>query len=174
MPWLLGEGSLLGPVAGAFFLTALVAAAMSSLDSVLLVAASSVDHDLIAPERKPDEAMRMTRLWVLLLSATAAGLSIGIDEGIVEMSSFSGSLYAACFLPALVVGLFWQRGTSAGATISLTVGFAVTLLWFCLKKRIAGGTFQVWQEVYVGTAVSLTVFVVVSRLTIPTAGPETR
>jgi Na+/pantothenate symporter len=39
VPWLLGEGNLLGVYAGAFFLTGLAAAAMSSLDTVLLVAA---------------------------------------------------------------------------------------------------------------------------------------
>lgn len=180
IPWLLGsEGNLLGPIAGAFLLTTLCAAAMSSLDSVLLVAASSVDHDLIAPGRDPKQAMHMTRRWVLLLSATAAGLSLGLDQGIVEMSSFSGSMYAACFLPALVVGLFWRRGTSAGATISLSLGFAVTLFWFCLKKKIAGGVFQAWHEVYVGLAVSLTAYVLVSRATFretPTEAvkPDTR
>ena len=168
IPWLLGpEGNLLGPIGGAFFLTALVAAAMSSLDSVLLVAASSVDHDLIAPLRNPLEKMRLTRMWVLVLSLVAAGLSIWLEEGIVEMSSFSGSMYAACFLPTLVVGLFWKRGTSAGAMAAVMVGFSVTLLWFCLKKQIAGGTFQTWHEVYVGTTASLSVYAIVSVLTRP-------
>jgi Na+(H+)/acetate symporter ActP len=27
---------------------------------------------------------------------------------IVEITAFSGSLYAACFLPSLVIGLFWK------------------------------------------------------------------
>jgi Na+/proline symporter len=166
IPWLLGsEGNLLGPVGGAFFLPALVAAAMSSLDSVLLVAASSIDHDLIAPQRNSLKKMRLTRMWVLVLSLVAAGLSICLEQGIVEMSSFSGSMYAACFLPTLVVGLFWKRGTPAGAMAALIVGFSVTLTWFCLKKQIAGGTFQTWHEVYVGTTASLSIYACVSILT---------
>ena len=166
IPWLLGpNANLLGPVAGAFFLTALLAAAMSSLDSVLLVAASSVDHDVIAPGRDSLSAMWLTRLWVLILSAAAAGLSIFIDEGIVEMSSFSGSMYAACFLPTLVMGLFWRRGTAAGAMAALIVGLTATLLWFCLKTTLFNGAYWSWHEVYVGSAVSMSTYVVVSFAT---------
>lgn len=167
VPYLLGEGNVLGPVAGAFFLTGLVAAAMSSLDSVLLVAASSVDHDLIAPGREERRAMRLTRLWVLLLSAAAAGLTLWRKEGIVEMSSFSGSMYAACFLPTLVLGLFWKRGTPVAAIATVLIGFSVTLFWFYAKKHVAGGDFSNWHEVYVGSAVALAVYVTVSLLTPP-------
>lgn len=169
VPYLLGEGNILGPVAGAFFLTGLIAAAMSSLDSVLLVAASSVDHDLIAPDRDQKGAMRMTRLWVVMLSGTAALLAWWLDRGIVEMSSFSGSMYAACFLPTLVVSLFWRGATVSGAFAGLILGFLVTLGWFFLKTEIAGGQYKTWHEVYVGIASAMLVFVVVSVCTNPPA-----
>lgn len=164
VPALLGdEINVLGLVFGAFFLTALAAAAMSSLDSVLLVAASSVDHDVLAPGREQQSAMRWTRLWVLILSATAAGLAL-TRSGIVEMSSFSGSMYAACFLPALVVGLFWKRATRSGALASLVVGFGVTAGWFAAKKLKLFPGFAWLHEVYLGVTISLTTYVVVSLL----------
>jgi SSS family transporter len=160
VPYLLGSAGVLGPIGGAFFLTALVAAAMSSLDSVLLVAASSVDHDVIAPQREHAAAMRHTRVWVVLLSALAAGLAAGQVGGIVEMSSFSGSLLAACFLPALVIGLFWQRATLPAALASLVIGFAATMGWFVAKR------YTNWQihELYVGLACSLPAFALVSTV----------
>jgi SSS family transporter len=133
VPFLLGDGNVFGPIAGAFFLTALVAAAMSSLDSVLLVAASSVDHDVIGV-RERSNPMLITRCWVLVLSAVAAGLALVQARGIVEMSSFSGSIYAACFLPSLVVGLFWKGGTRSGALAGIIVGFTVTTIWFYAKQ----------------------------------------
>jgi SSS family transporter len=165
VPELLGDVNVLGPVLGAFFLTALVAAAMSSVDSVLLVAASSVDHDVISPGRTQAAAMRWTRLWVLVLSAAAAALAVFRAEGIVEMSSFSGSIYAACFLPALVVGLFWQRATRAGGLASVIAGFSVTTAWFYAKKSDAFQELAWLHEVYVGIAISLPVYIVVSLLT---------
>ena len=107
----------------------------------------------------------MTRLWVIILSATAATLAWLLDRGIVEMSSFSGSMYAACFLPALVVSLFWRGATAAGALAAIVVGFSVTLGWFALKAEVAGGAYRTWHEVYVGLASAFVVFVGVSLMT---------
>ncbi len=165
--------NVLGTVLGAFFMTALAAAAMSSLDSVLLVAASSVDHDLISPNRDPRAAMQWTRLWILILSATAATLALIRAQGIVELSSFSGSLYAACFLPSLVVGLFWKRATRIGALTSLIVGFTVTTAWFFAKKSASFESISWIHEVYVGMTISLACYVVVSQ-TIQERQSETR
>jgi SSS family transporter len=167
VPYLLGTVNVLGPVAGAFFLTALVAAAMSSLDSVLLVAASSIDHDLIAPGREAQAAMKHTRMWVLLLSALAAALALLRLTGIVEMSSFSGSVFATAFFPCLIVGLFWRRGNRAGALASLLVGFAVTTLWFLIRKLELAPAFAWLHEIFLGLVVSLLTYVVVSLLTRP-------
>ena len=166
VPHLLGgEVSLLGPVAGAFFLTGLVAAAMSSIDSVLLVAASSVDHDLIAPGRDAQGAMRWTRLWVLLLSVSGAGLSLVLAEGVTELSSFSGSLYAACFLPTLILALFWRGATRRGALAALVVGFLATFAWFLLRNNHAVGFLGGLHEVYVGLGCGLLVAVTIPLLT---------
>lgn len=166
IPHLLGARvNLLGPVAGAFFLTGLVAAAMSSIDSVLLVAASSADHDLVAPGRDDDAVgVRRTRVWVFLLSAVAAVLSLILDQGITEMSSFSGSLYAACFLPSLIVGLFWKRLGRTAALLALVTGFATTLGWFILKQAGGLGELRKVHEVYVGVACSHVVAVTMTVL----------
>ena len=165
VPHLLGgEVSLFGPVAGAFFLTGLVAAAMSSIDSVLLVAASSVDHDLVAPGRDTRGAMRLTRMWVVLLSVSAAVLSLLLDEGITEMSSFSGSLYAACFLPTLILGLFWRRLVRAAALAAVVAGFTSTLAWFILRQGEWLGGWKVVHEVYVGVTCGHMVAILVTWL----------
>ena len=169
VPYLLSaEVDVLGPVLGAFFLTALAAAAMSSLDSVLLVAASSVDHDVISPGATSSPgAMRRTRCWVLVLAAVAASLALLRLRGIVEMSSFSGSIYAACFLPALVVGLFWKRGTRSGALASLGIGLPVTIGWFYAKKLPALSALESIHEVFLGTGISLLIYWLVSLMTVP-------
>ncbi len=163
VPFLLGSHDLLGPVASAFFLTALAAAAMSSLDSVLLVASSSIDHDLISPDREHRLAMRHSRFWVLILSATAAGLALLAlrhDFGIVAISSFSGSVFAAAFLPCLIVGVFWSQATRTGALVSLLLGFATTTFWFFAKPADS------WlHEVFLGLGISLLTFFGVSSLT---------
>ena len=68
-------------------------------------------------------------------------------------------------LPALVVNLFWRRGTRVGAIASLLIGFAVTASWFYLKKTDLLRDYAWLHEVYLGTVVSLLVFFVVSLMT---------
>ena len=167
VPWLLSsEGRVLGTVAGSFLLTALVAAAMSSLDSVLLVAAGSIERDILPRlhDLQDTGSLRRTRIWVLVLSAAAASLAMMQTRGIVELSSLSGSLYAVCFLPSLIVGLFWQGATETAARCSLVSGFLTAATWFGLKKVVLGGSVAWLHEIYIGLLVSLPVFIGLSIL----------
>ncbi len=165
VPWLLSsDGHVLGTIAGSLFLTALVAAAMSSLDSVLLVAAGSIERDITTQRRKDgdDGSVRRTRIWVFVLSAVAASLALLRTRGIVELSSLSGGLYAVCFLPALIVGLFWQGATRTAAICSLVSGFVTASAWFGLKKVVLGGAVAWLHEIYVGLLVSMPLFIGIS------------
>jgi len=166
IPWLLSsEGHVLGSIAGSLLLTALAAAAMSSLDSVLLVAAGSIERDLFPRDSGESDtnSVRRTRIWVFILSAVAASLALMRTRGIVELSSLSGSLYAVCFLPALIVGLFWRGATTRAALSSVVVGFVTTAAWFALKKVVLGGSVAWLHEIYVGLLVSVPVYIFVSK-----------
>ena len=63
-PFLLGTAEVLGPILSSFFLLVLLSAAMSSLDSVLLVAASSVGRDIMVIGDKDPRVLTRTRVWV--------------------------------------------------------------------------------------------------------------
>ncbi len=101
MLYLLGTAEVLGPGLSSFFLLVLLSAAMSSLDSVLLVAASSMSRDVIITGGQDQKAIRQTRLWVVVLSLASMLATLNPFAGIVQITAFSGSLYAACFLPTM-------------------------------------------------------------------------
>ena len=93
------------------FLLVLVSAAMSSIDSVLLVAASTISRDVIhladvkSINQDTRGEVRRTRIWIVIISLVAATSALlPFTQDIVRMTKFSGSLYGACFLPVLVVG----------------------------------------------------------------------
>ncbi|MEM1435171.1 MAG: sodium:solute symporter family protein [Pseudomonadota bacterium] len=114
---------------------AILAAAMSSLDSVLLVAASVLYRDLLAPRIGPvddQKAVGITRWCVVGFALLAALLALRPPAGIVELTTFSGSLYAVCFLPATLFGLYWRRGDARTVVLTMSVGIAVLLLWLLL------------------------------------------
>jgi SSS family transporter len=130
IPTLLSE--VFGQGTSAFLLVAMVAAAMSSLDSVLLVMASTTERDIYAlarPGGSESQEMFRTKAWVALFAFITMLISLNPPGGIVELTAFSGALYGACFFPALVLGLHWRRGNGTAVIASFVVGIFVLLTW---------------------------------------------
>ena len=132
IPEILSGGIVFHPAVGAFLVLALIAAAMSSLDSVLLVLASTCERDIVGVWRGviPDTAAIRATRWYVAVFATVTGLiALNPPGGIVALTAFSGSLYAACFFPALILGLYWKRGNGAAVLASFAAGILTLALW---------------------------------------------
>lgn len=133
IPELLARPELFSPPVAALLLLAMLSAAMSSLDSVLLVLASSFQRDLVEALRTSDtgdaQSIRATRFSVIVFALITAAVALRPPAGIVELTAFSGALYGACFLPAVVLGLHWSRGTASGVLTSIAAGVMVLLGW---------------------------------------------
>tara|TARA_B000000460_G_scaffold200798_1_gene147395 strand:+ start:1473 stop:2936 length:1464 start_codon:yes stop_codon:yes gene_type:complete len=132
VPTLLSNNAVFNPLLSSFLVLAMVAAAMSSLDSVLLVMASTFHRDIISikkSERSKELHVRATRMYVIAGAIITALIALRPPGGIVTLTSFSGSLYAACFLPAILLGLHWRRGNSLAVCSSMVAGVFVLLLW---------------------------------------------
>ncbi|MFQ5776449.1 MAG: sodium/solute symporter [Terriglobia bacterium] len=132
VPLLLTQGEIVGSHLAAFILVVLLAAAMSSLDSVLLVVASTWQRDLVEVWRpSPSEARMLagTRFYVLVLAVVTMLIALRPPGGIVALTVFSGSIYAACFLPALLFGLFWRGGSAAAVLGSFATGLVALAAW---------------------------------------------
>jgi SSS family transporter len=159
VPTLLSE--VFGQGTSAFLLVAMVAAAMSSLDSVLLVMASTTERDVVAlvrPGRSEAQEMFWTKGWVALFAFVTMLISLNPPGGIVELTAFSGALYGACFFPALVLGLHWRRGNGTAVIASFAVGVVVLLAWgFVPGSAIVHEIFPAMAlstAVYVGLALA--------------------
>jgi Na+/pantothenate symporter len=160
VPTLLTE--VFGQGTGSFLLVAMVAAAMSSLDSVLLVLASTTERDLVSiirPGRTEAAEMFWTRGWVALFALITAIISLNPPGGIVELTAFSGSLYGACFFPAIVFGLHWKRGSGTSVIASFIVGILVLLTWNSLPGS------EILHEVFPAMLLSTATFWGVSLAT---------
>lgn len=163
VPALLSSGGVFHPAVSAFLLVAMVAAAMSSLDSVLLVMASTCERDIVGllrPSASEGHAVFATRLYVAIFALITAVIALNPPGGIVTLTAFSGSLYAACFLPAIVFGLYWRRGNGAAVLASFVAGLAVLFLWNRLPTPDV-------HEVFPALLLSTAAYVLVSRATVP-------
>ena len=164
VPTLVSEPAYFHPVAGAFLAVAMIAAAMSSLDSVLLVMATTFHRDvagLLIETDSEQHAVRSTRIYVALFALITALIALNPPGGIVALTSFSGSLYAACFVAPLLLGLFWKKGDGMAAAGAIVVGVIVLLAW---------SYFEVNANIHqVFPAMGLSTLSYVSLATLPTA-----
>jgi len=139
-----------------FLVIAMVAAAMSSMDSVLLVAASVLYKDVVESVHPTAHPLTWTRIGVIGCSLVAAVIALNPPGGIVEITIFSGSLYAVCFLPAILFGLHWARGTAQGTLASMVAGVVVLLGWMLIGPR------ETVHEVFPALLVSCLTYTIVA------------
>ncbi len=157
VPMLVSDTSVFPLWVGDCLMIAMVAAAMSSMDSVLLVGASVLYKDLVEPVHPVARPVAWTRFGVVGLAVTAALVALDPPGGVIEITIFSGSLYAVCFFPAILFGLHWRGGNAAGVLASMVCGVLVLLLWLVM------GWSEAVHEVFPALLVSCTVYALAAR-----------
>jgi sodium/proline symporter len=118
---------LLPTVLAGVMVSAILSAIMSTADSQLLVAASSISHDLQDGGGDPTTGLQRARWVVLLIGAVAVALAIAFPESIFNRVLFAWQALAAAFGPLLLVTLW--RGTVAPAwrIAAVSSGFLLTV-----------------------------------------------
>ena len=135
VPMLVVDHNVFPIWAGDFLIVAIVAAAMFSMDSVLLVAASTTYKNLMKPFRQPKAELGWTRSFVIIIAVVAAVVALNPPGDIVEITIFSGSLYAVCFLPAVLFGLHSSLGRDNAVLASMILGTVTLVLWMLSGLR---------------------------------------
>ncbi len=132
-PFLAGQH--LHPVFFGVVVASIFAAIMSTADSQLLVAASSVVRDFY--EKILHRGQRVAQRRLVLLSRIAvallvvAALIVGMlaEQLVFWLVLFSWSGLGASIGPTSILALYWKRVTRAGVIAGLITGMAVTLVW---------------------------------------------
>ncbi|WP_245523716.1 sodium/proline symporter PutP [Treponema brennaborense] len=148
---------------GGLFLCGILAAAMSTADSQLLVASSAFSRDIFKGFIKKDAGEKTTllvsRITVVAVAAVAFCISLNPNSSIFGLVSYAWAGFGATFGPLVLLSLFWRGTTRNGALAGLISGGITVLLW----KPLSGGIFDLY-EIVPGFLVCLTVAVVVSLL----------
>ena len=75
------------------------------------------------------KTLKATKIYVVIFAAITAGIALDPPGSIVGLTALSGSMYAACFLPSIVFGLYWRRGNSSAVIGSFVTGLFVLSFW---------------------------------------------
>lgn len=126
-----------------------LSAAMSTVDSLLMVAASSVVRDVyqrILNPSLPDESLvRLCRLTTVVLAMGAFALAMTVAYAIPERTVFwfivfGWSGIAATFCPTMILSLFWKRFTRRGALAAMISGFLAVPFFKFVMPALPGAT----------------------------------
>lgn len=127
---------LLPPVLAGIMVAALLSAIMSTADSQLLVAASTVSHDLLgrpgAGEGEDDTegtggGLLRSRITVLAISAGAVLVAMFVDETIFSSVLFAWTAMGSAFGPALLVTVLHRRPATPWLLAAMAAGFALSV-----------------------------------------------
>lgn len=110
-------------------IVSIVSAAMSSMDSVLLVASSTLYKNIIAPFKTIKNEVRWSRAAVIAFACISAFMALNPPGDIVGITIFSGSLYAVCFFPPVVFGLYGHVASAKTTLVSMILGMSTLILW---------------------------------------------
>jgi sodium/proline symporter len=125
----------LHPVFFGVVVASIFAAIISTADSQLLVAASSVVRDLYEKILRRDRAVPqrrlvlLSRLVVMLLVVAAVVFGVLAEALVFWLVLFAWAGLGAAIGPTSILALFWRRTTKAGVIAGLVTGTAVTFVW---------------------------------------------
>ena len=160
---------LFHPLISGFLLAAILAAIMSTISSQLLVTSSSLTEDFYKAFVKRDASQRelvlVGRLSVLVVALVAIALAYDRDSSILTLVSNAWAGFGAAFGPLVVLSLYWQRMTFAGALSGIISGAATVLFWIYAPVLADGAALSsVLYEIVPGVIVSTLSIIVVSKL----------
>lgn len=152
------------------FLVVVLAAIMSTADSLLILASSAVVRDVVQKIYRPDLSERRLSIYgkatTVVLGLAAMLVALGEVGVIFWFVLFAWSGLAAAFVPVVLAGLFWKRTTLAGAIWGMVTGFVVTVGWVLFLKP----HFYDLYEMIPGVLAGLAATVIVSLVTEPPEG----
>ena len=144
---------VLSPWAAALFTLGLFATVMSTLDSYLFIAATTIGHDFSKRSSDPQTERRRTRFGLALSAILAAMGALIFDSAIAVWHDVGSVVTSTLLLPVLAIHLppRW-RPSQSGAVSAMVLGAVTSSLWI-LGKDAVGYPLGV-EPMFAGLAVS--------------------
>jgi cation/acetate symporter len=119
-----------------------LAAALSTADGLLLAIANALSHDIyykmLDPNAPTFRRLLVARILLVIVAVGAAATAATRPSDILAMVGWAFSLAMAGNFPALVLGIWWKRATTAGAICGIIAGFGLCLFYLVTTRYFPG------------------------------------
>ena len=166
---LLSQHGVFPIILAGLILSGILACTMSTSDSQLLAASSSVSQNLLRDclgiKLSEKKSMLMARFTVVLIAVIGVIIARDPNSSVFSIVSFAWAGFGAAFGPVMLFSLFWKRANRNGALAGIIVGGAMVFIWKYLIAPM-GGVFAIYELLPAFICASIAI-VVVSLVTAP-------
>ncbi len=166
------SASLFPAVFTGIFLVVVLAAIMSTVDSLLILASSAVVRDIVQQIFNPKWSEKRLsfygKLITVVIGAAAVIMALAEVRMVFWFVLFAWSGLACAFTPVVLCSLFWKGTTRAGAIAGMIGGFVTTVAWVVFFKE---GFYDLY-EMLPGFAAGFILTIGVSLVTDPPEGVD--
>ena len=164
---LISQHGVLAAVLAGLILAGILAATMSTADSQMLAAASSVSQNILQEfghlKLSEKQSLFAARLTIICVSVVGVVLARDPDSSVFGIVSFAWAGFGGSFGAVVLCALFWKRCNWQGALAGMLCGGLMVFVWKYIVSPL-GGVFGIY-ELLPAFLVSLAVCVVVSLVT---------
>lgn len=168
---LMSKSGVFGVIMAGLIMSGILACTMSTADSQLLAASSSVSEDLLKGVLKRNVSEKasivVARVTVLIIAVLGVCMAVDPNSSVFGIVSFAWAGFGAVFGPVVLLALFWKRSNKYGAIVSMLSGGTMIFVWKYLVRPM-GGAWDVY-ELLPAFLVAIVLNVIVS---LATAAPE--
>ena len=140
---LLSQFGAIPAILAGVILAGILAATMSTSDSQLLAASSSVSQnifrDFLKIKISEKTAVIIARTTVIAVSAVAVLIASNPNSSVFDIVSFAWAGFGATFGPVMIFALFWRRSNLYGALAGMVSGGVMIFVWKYLVRPLGGG-----------------------------------
>ena len=160
------HGILFAIIAGVI-LAGILASTMSTSDSQLLAASSSVTENLmdgvLGIKLSEKAKVIVARCTVIGIAIVAIFLASNPDSSVFQIVSFAWAGFGSTFGPVMLFALFWKRSNKYGAISGMVAGGAMVFIWKFVVRPL-GGAWDIY-ELLPAFIVACVFIIVISLLT---------
>lgn len=153
---------LVPPVLGVIVMIGILAAAVSTIDSILLTLSSVFARDVygnVTGEQDDARQLKIGKFVIPVISVLSLGFA-AMEFNMIAVLSVAASAGLVVIVPATIGAFFWRRGTAAGALVSILGGVA-----FVVWMYLSGNSLMGLNAGVLGFPVAAILYVLVSLVT---------
>lgn len=156
------SSDLIPPVLAVIVMVGIIAAAISTIDSILLTLSSLFARDVYGNIKKQsgDREQLLVGKIVIPIIAILAFVFAQVNASLIAVLSVAASAGLLVTVPAIIGAFFWKRGTAAGAIMSILVSGLIVIILEIAKLKPLGLASGIW-----GILISTVLFILVSLFT---------